>query len=267
MHKLKGRRGVAVAAVAVAGVAALAGIAGAASKNKPVTVRVGDIEVIADGGFKPEVMSKTTPTPISFFAKGTIKSINPEKPHPPALQKVLVETDKNGSVFVKGYPVCRSGQLQSQNTKNAEDVCRPAIIGEGQATAEIAFVDSKSVPVSSKVIVFNGGERAGVITFYIHAYITIPVPAAIVTTVKIEKIHNGRYGYLSTATIPKIAGGAGSLTSFSLKIGKRYTYKGKKVSILYAKCPDGKLQANVTGFFSDDTEASAEVARTCTGKG
>lgn len=256
---------IAATVIAIAGV--LAGIAGAAGKNQPVTVRVGDIEVTADGGFKPEVMSKTTPTPISFFANGTIKSINPEKPHPPALQKVLVETDKNGSVFVKGYPKCQSGELQSQNTKNAEDICRDAIIGQGQASAKIAFADSKEVPVSSKVVVFNGGERGGVITFFIHAYITVPVPAAIVTTVKIKKIHNGRYGYLSTATIPKIAGGAGSLTSFSLKIGKRYTYKGKRVSVLYAKCPDGKLQAHVTGFFSDGTEASAEVVRTCTGKG
>lgn len=266
MRRLEGRRSVAIVAAVVA-VAAFAGIAAAAGKNEPVTVRVGDLEVTADGGFKPEAMSKTTPTPITFFAKGTIESTNPGSPHPPALKKVLVETDKNGSVFVKGYPKCKSGQLQSQTTENAEDICRDAIIGQGKASAKIAFADSREVPVSSKVIVFNGGEQGGVITFFIHAYITVPVPAAIVTTVKIKKIHNGRYGYLSTATIPKIAGGAGSITSFNLKIGKRYTYKGKKVSILYAKCPDGKLQAHVTGFFSDGAKASAEIIRTCIGKG
>ena len=72
----------------------------------------------------------------------------------------------------------------------------------------------------------------------------MPVPAAIVTTVKIKKIHNGRYGLKSVATIPKIAGGSGSVTSFSLKIDKKFTYKGKKVSVLSAKCPDGKLQAH-----------------------
>ena len=59
----------------------------------------------------------------------------------------------------------------------------------------------------------------------------------------------------------------GSVTSFSLKIDKKFTYKGKKVSVLSAKCPDGKLQAHVTAKFVDGTRASADVIRTCTGKG
>jgi deazaflavin-dependent oxidoreductase (nitroreductase family) len=61
-----------------------------------------------------------------------------------------------------------------------------------------------------------------------------------VTTVKIKKINKGRYGLLATASIPKIAGAAGSVTSFSLVVDKKFTYKGKKVSVLSAKCPDGK---------------------------
>jgi len=85
--------------------------------------------------------------------------------------------------------------------------------------------------------------------------------------VKIKKIHRGRYGVESIASIPKIAGGAGSVTSFSLEVGKTYTYKGKKMTILSAKCPDGKLQAHGTAVFSDETKASAEVIRTCSPKG
>jgi hypothetical protein len=116
------------------------------------------------------------------------------------------------------------------------------------------------------LLVFNGGEKGGVTTLYIHAYITLPVPAAIVTTLKIKKIHHGRYGLLTTATIPKIAG-EGAVTSFSLKIGKNYTYKGKKVSILSAKCPDGKLQAHALAKFADNTQISTEFVRPCVGKG
>jgi hypothetical protein len=84
--------------------------------------------------------------------------------------------------------------------------------------------------------------------------------------VKIKEIHKGRYGLLSVASIPKIAGGAGSVSSFRLKIDKKFTYKGKKVSILSAKCPDGKLQAHATGVFADGTKISTEFIRTCTGK-
>ena len=157
--------------------------------------------------------------------------------------------------------------MQSPDTKTAEKACKPAIIGTGTTGVEILFEESRPVQVNSKLLVFNGGTKGGKTTFFIHAYITVPVPAAIVTTVKIKKINKGRYGLLSVAKIPKIAGGSGSVTSFNLTINKKFTYKGKKVSVLTAKCPDGKLQAHATAIFADGTKASAEFIRTCTGKG
>jgi hypothetical protein len=242
----------------------VAGIASAAGE-KPVTVRSGNLELTVNGGFSPKVLPKNKLAPISLFTSGKLRTLDGS--HPPALKEFVVETDKNGSVNVTGFPTCTSGKLQSQDTAHAEAICKKAIIGTGTTSVEIAFPESKVVPVSSKLLVFNGGKKGGVTTFFIHAYITVPVPAAIVTTVKIKKIHHGRYGYLATASVPKIAGGSGSVTSFSLTINKRYTYKGKKMSILSAKCPDGKLQANGTAVFSDGTRASAGIVRTCTGKG
>jgi hypothetical protein len=229
------------------------------------TVKVGNIEFFADGGFSPKTLSKTQLTPIAFNAEGKIKTL--DGTHPPALKEVLLEADKNTAVNVKGYPACKSGQLQSQDSSHAEAICKSAIIGKGTTNVEIAFPESKVVPVSSKLLVFNGGEAGGVTTFFIHAYITVPVPAAIVTTVKIKKVHHGRYGLETISTIPKIAGGSGSVTSFSLKIDKKFTYKGKKVSVLSAKCPDGKLQAHAVGVFADGTKAATDFVRPCTGKG
>jgi hypothetical protein len=241
----------------------VAGIASAG--NKPITVRSGNLEFTFNGGFSPSVLPKKTLAPIALTAEGKIKTV--DGTHPPALKEVVVETDKNGAVNVKGFPKCTSGKLQSQDTAHAEAICRTAIIGKGTTNVEIAFPESAPIPVKSKLLVFNGGEKGGVVTFFIHAYITVPTPAAIVTTVKIKKVHHGRYGLESIASIPKIAGGSGSVTSFSLKINKKYTYKGKKMSVLSAKCPDGKLQAHATAKFSDGTTASAEIIRTCTGKG
>lgn len=241
----------------------VAGIASAG--NKPVTVRQGNIELTFNGGFSPSVLPKKTLAPIALTAEGKIKTV--DGTHPPALKEALIETDKNGAINVKGYPTCKSGQLQAQDTAHAQKICGPSLVGSGKTNIEIAFAESKPVPVTSKLLVFNGGEKGGVTTLFIHAYITVPVPSAVVTTVKIKKIHNGRYGLLSTASIPKIAGGSGSVTSFSLKIDKKFTYKGKKVSVLTAKCPDGKLQAHAKAIFSDGTSAEAEILRTCTGKG
>lgn len=240
----------------------VAGIASGAGKEEVV---VGNLKFSAGGSFSPKALPKNTLAPIALTAEGKISTL--DGTHPPALKEALVETDKNGAIQVKGFPTCKSGQLQSQDSSHAEAICKDALIGKGTTGVEIAFKESKVVPVSSKLLIFNGGESGGVVTYYIHAYITVPVPAAIVTTVKIKKIHHGRYGLLATATVPKIAGGAGSVTSFSLKIDKKFTYKGKKVSVISAKCPDGKLQAHATAVFADGTRASAEIIRSCTGKG
>ena len=241
-------------------------VAGVASAgNKPVTVRAGNLEFTFNGGFSPSVLPKKTLAPISLSASGSIKTVDGK--HPPALKEALVETDKNGAVNVTGLPTCTSGKLQSQDTKHAEAICKSSIIGSGTTTVGIEFAEQPEIDAKSKLLVFNGGTKGGVTTFYIHAYLTVPTPAAVVTTLKIKKIHHGRYGMLTTATIPKIAGGSGSVKSFSLTINKKYTYKGKKVSVLTAKCPDGKLQAHATAKFSDGTSASAEIIRTCTGKG
>jgi hypothetical protein len=169
-----------------------------------------------------------------------------------------LETDKNGAVNVKGLPVCTASKLQSQDTKHAEAICKTAIIGSGTTTAEISFPEQPPIPAKSKIIAFNGGTKGGTTTFFIHAYLTVPTPAAVVATVKFKKIKNGRYGLSAITTIPKIAGGSGSVTDFSLTINKK--------GVLTAKCPDGKLQAHGTAVFTDGTRASAEVIRTCTGK-
>jgi hypothetical protein len=231
-------------------------VAGIATAEKPVKVRAGNLELTFNGGFTPKTLSKTKQTPITLTVSADLKTV--DGTHPPALKEFNVETDKNGAINVKGLPVCTAAKLQSQDTKHAEAICKTAIIGSGQATAEIAFPEQAPINAKSKIIAFNGGFKGGVTTLFVHAYLTVPTPAAIVTTVKIKKIKNGRYGLLAQSSIPKIAGGSGSVTHFNLTINKK--------GVLTAKCPDGKLQAHGTAVFTDGTRASAEVLRTCTGK-
>jgi len=260
------RKHLTMAVIAAAlGVVALASVALAAGTDKPVTVRAGNLELTFNGGFSPKTLSKTKLTPITALFEGKVKTV--DGAHPPALKEVVIEADKNTGIDVKGYPTCTSAKLQSQDSAHAKAICKDSILGSGHGDVEIQFPEQQPIPVSSPLTLFNGGEKGGVTTLFVHAYITVPTPAAIVTTVKVKKIHNGRYGLESIASIPKIAGGSGSVTSFSLNVGKQFTYKGKKVSFISAKCPDGKIQVHGTAVFSDGTRASAEVIRTCTGKG
>ena len=72
---------------------------------------------------------------------------------------------------------------------------------------------------------------------------------------KITKEHNGPYGTHSVASVPKIAGGAGSVTAFSLTFPKKlFTYKGKKHGYLLAKCPNGHFVAQAEAMFADGTK-------------
>jgi hypothetical protein len=237
----------------------------AAGSASPETVTVGNVVVSGDGHFVPKALPRDELAPIAFTISGKVRS--KDGAHPPALRELLIETDKNGAIEVKGYPICTAGKLQSTTSNAALATCKPALIGEGTTDAEIEFEEQDPVRVDSKLLVFNGGFRGGVTTLYVHAYITVPVPAAIVTTVKIKKINRGRYGLLSTATIPKIAGGNGSVTDFKLKIERKYSYEGRRVSVLSAKCPDGKLQAHATAIFDDGTRAATEFIRPCTPQG
>jgi hypothetical protein len=230
----------------------------ATAAEKPVKIVVGELEAEFNGGFTPKAISKTKPTPIVFNISGKMRSLNPQEPHVPALKEFLFEGDKNASISVKGIPVCKGGQLQSRDTAGARKVCGSAIIGTGKTEAGIKFPEQPEIPVKSELLAFSGGEKGGVITLFIHAYITVPTPAAIVTTVKVKKIHKGRYGTGSVATIPKIAGGSGSVKSFSLTFQK---------GIISAKCPDGHLNARGTAVFANGLKASGGVVRTCTGKG
>jgi hypothetical protein len=237
----------ALVAVSVAGIATGA--------NKPVTVEAGNLKVTFNGGFSPTKLPKKKFAPITLTASGKIET--KDGTHPPALKSVVLESDKNGAINVKGIPVCKSGKLQSRDTKAAEKACPKSIIGKGTTDIEVQFPESKPIPVKSKLLVFNGGFSGGTTTLYIHAFITVPTPAAVVTTVKIKKHKNGRYGLKSVATIPKIAGGSGSVTAFSLTINRK--------GVLTAKCPDGKLQVHGDALFADGTKASATILRTCTG--
>jgi hypothetical protein len=184
------------------------GIAGAAAGEGPVHVRVGEMELTADGGFSPKVLSRTKQTPIAIHASGEVQMRDGS--HPPAIREIVIEADKAGEQHTQGIPVCKSSQLQATSTAAALKTCKSSLIGEGTAVAEIAFAEQRPITVSSKLLLFNGPEKGGKRTWFAHAYFANPISGAIVTTATITKIHRGRFGTKAVIKIPQLVGGAGS---------------------------------------------------------
>lgn len=241
-------------------VAVMALVVAGAAVASPQKVVGGGIEVEYDGGFSPKKLSRTKPTPISFNVMAKIRSVDPDDSHPPALREFLIEGDKHASLHVEGIKACKSSKIQSTTTEAARKACGPALIGHGKTDVEVKFPEQPPVLAHSELLAFNGGTKGGVTTIFVHAFLTTPITAAVVTTVKVKKIHKGRYGLLSTAIVPKIAGGAGSVVFFTLTLNK---------GIIKATCADGKLQARGTGVFASTppTRLTGTVPRPCTPKG
>lgn len=256
----------AMSAVLVLGAAAVA-------TAKYDVFKVGTLVLKADGGVSPKALPKNKFAPVTVRVKGKIEDT--ANSHPPAFREAVINFDKNGKINTKGLPACKGGDLEARNTSAAKKVCGKSVVGSGNGRIQISFPEQKPIPVKAPITVFNGGTKGGKTTLYIHTFITVPVPAAVVTTVTIKKIKKGRYGLATVSKIPVIAGGSGSVLEFDINFGKKYNYKGKQQSYFLAKCTDGKFFANIIkAVFMNEaegprvsTQIKGTIIRPCTPKG
>jgi hypothetical protein len=242
------------------------GVLLAAGSASALKIRAGDLILNADGGFTPTALPKHEDAPITIHGGGKLSTLSGELP--PIVETLTIEFDRHGSVQTKGLPVCTAAKLQATTVPAARRACPGAIVGKGKGSAIVQFPEQAPIPVSSPITIFNGPKLHGDDTVLAHAYTTVPVPTTFVVPVVIERINNGVYGYRTKAKIPKIAGGAGHPISGSLKIGRKWTFKGRKHSYVNARCETGHLQARAEVTFKDEgvgkTFLSGTFVKPCT---
>jgi hypothetical protein len=258
-----GRRTIRALAVAVAAVVVLAAAGSALGVKKVTKIRIqaGDIVVNGEGGFTPTALPKNVDAPITLFGRGNISTVSGD--YPPVLETIEFEFDKHGSVDTTGLPKCSAAKLKATTVPVARKLCPGAIVGEGRGTAVVLFPEQAPIKASSPITLFNGPRIGGDPSVLAHAHLTVPAPTTFIVPVRIETIHNGRYGYRVHARIPKIAGGAGHPLSGSLTVGRKWTFKGKKHSYVNARCADGRLQAVGEFGFKDGTQMSGTFLSPC----
>lgn len=240
--------------------------AGVLAAEKPVVVKVGNLVLTLNGGVTPKALPKSKLAPIALNVSGKIGTSDGSQP--PAASTVTIDFDKNGTINAKGLPKCTAGKLQARTTSAAKGACPKAIVGSGQTKVRVAFPEQAPFTATGPLVLFNGGVAGGTTTMYIHAYVNVPAPTAIVTVVKIKKIKKGRFGTRAVASIPVIAGGSGSVTDFSLTVNRKFTSGGKQQSYLLAKCADGKLVAHAqVAFRGGGPKIEGTVTRACRVKG
>jgi hypothetical protein len=223
------------------------------------------IIVVANGSFTPTTLPKTHNAPIALSASVNISTVSGAPP--PALQTVILEFDRHGSLQTTGLRACTSEELQSTTVAQARKVCADAIVGEGEGHAVVQLLEGQPTPVSLPITLFNGPRVNGDPSILAHAYLSILVPTTYVVPIVIEPIRNGIYGYRTQVTIPQIAAGSGIPLSGHLTIGRRWTYKGHHYSYVNARCEVGFLQTHGLLAFSNGYQLSGTLFEPCTARG
>jgi hypothetical protein len=213
----------------------------------------------------PKALYPKTFSPGSLFVDVKTGSTTSTTGAPSPAVHDVIDFDQNLALASKGLPTCSVAKIENKSTEDAEKACGSAIIGKGEATTLLPLGTLYTEP--TKVTAFNGVPQGGKPVVLLHAYGTSPVQTALVLVGVVSNIGKEGYGPRLDVTIPPIAGGSGAITDFKVTIKKSWTYKGKKMSFINAKCPTSKkLRYRGAFTYKDGTTIEATHTQTCTPK-
>lgn len=212
-------------------------IASASTTALGVSFVKDEVKVSFNGRFAPRVLPRDHPAPVTIELSSSISTEDGSQP--PPLKSLEISLNSHGRLSTRGLPICDSAVLQSTTTENALNHCRGALVGHGRFGAALNS-SLAQIPASGKILAFNGrvNGKPGVL---LHLYGTTPVRATFVLPLAIDHRRKGELGTVLTTKIPVLAGGLGSITEVTLKMGRRYSFEGRRQSFLSASCaaPEG----------------------------
>jgi hypothetical protein len=252
-------------ALAIAGGAAAIGSGYSLAAQSPtLTGADGNTQSIAIN-ITPNKRSATKPTPATLSVATATGNETTENHVPSPAVRAIVDFPKGLSVFSKGFPTCAAGKIQSTSTEVAKEECKKAIIGSGSGTADLV-VGSKVFPVSTTITAFNGAPQGGKPVILLHTYSQSPVQTTLILFGVIKNFNKQGFGTRLDVSIPLIAGGQGAITSFKVKVFKKYFYKGKQRSYISATCPTKAWKARGEFDFKDGESLTPVAKGKCTPK-
>jgi hypothetical protein len=225
------------------------GAVGAAVAGATALVETHEVRLEVNAAFQPRDLPAKSFAPVEF--SGFVNVSKPGGGQPPALQKIVLDFDRDGRLDAAGLPTCAPESIAQASVEEARRICKGAIVGTGKIEALVALPASGNlVPTSSPLTLFNGPRLEGKATVVVHARITVPATQTYAFTVPIEK-RPGEFRYRATANIPPLAGGLAAVTKISVKIARRYTAGGVKRSYVAARCSDHILRSHGAFTFAN----------------
>jgi hypothetical protein len=249
--------GLAALAVAFAHLGAVA-----LSSAQTIYVEVGGVRTTFSASIKPRALPESKRVPISARLLSRVRA--QDGGHIPAIRQAKIGIDRSLTVDARGVPACGPGQLEGQTTEGVEEACSAAIVGRGSAQLELTLDGGAPVSAESRLLAINGGVAGPTTTLFVHAYLSTPVTQAIVVPIALTRLARGGYGMRAQATIPKIAGGAGSVARFDLTMRRQVaTVAGGRHGYLLARCADGNLVFEPEVEFEGGDSARGVLAQGC----
>jgi len=230
-------------------------------------IQRGNLRVAFNGRLFPRALPRTHLAPVTVQLGGSVATTDGSRP--PRLQKISVEMNRAGRIFVAGLPVCTAGELQQTTTAAALALCRDALVGHGTFNANVDFPNAPLIPTRGKVLAFNARIHGGP-AMLLHIYGSTPVRLTFVLPFGISRRSDGEFGTVFSTQFPKLASNLGYVTDIELTLGRKYGYRGRQRSFLSASCaapagfPGATFQlAKATFTFAEGQRLSTGLTRDC----
>jgi hypothetical protein len=217
-----------ISALVVAVLLALLGVAQAE------VVGGGNVRVSFRGWISPRTLPRAEPAPIALHIAGTVEPVGGRRPE--RLESVSVEINRHGVVTTRGLPTCPWRQLQSRTSRQALAICRDALVGTGSFTSHVDIPEQAPFPAAGRMLAFNTMLH-GHPSLAAHVFGTKPVPISQVLPMSFRRTAHDAFGSTLDVEMPRIGPDWGYVTGFALTLGRRYTYRGRALSLLSASCP------------------------------
>lgn len=223
------------------------GLPGAGTAWATTVSRPPDLTATVTATVKPTRLPADDTAPVTLGIEGTMSRRPTCLGECPEVRAIEVRLDPQIAVDTEGLPICHVADVKGSVPSNARRKCGAALIGSGDTTETVQFVETPAFTRTSEHLFFNAGKGRVLMYNYLHQ--TGSSGAGLVGTIRHLTLHTG---------------GDASEVSFQLTFGKRWRSQGKHHSYLRGKCRTGTLKQQVKLTLSDGSSTSDVTPQRCT---